>query len=239
MDLSVVIPIFNEEENIKNLVEEISISLKHLSFEVIVVDDKSSDNSLNVLKDLKSNFEFLRVVLHKNNYGQSSAIRTGILSAKSKWIATVDGDGQNDPVDIPKLYNSLIEMNKLNENVLIAGNRINRKDNWLKRFSSTNANRIRARILKDEAPDTGCGLKLFPKNFFLGLPFFDHMHRYIPALFISQGGSVISIAVNHRPRNKGESKYGFNNRFWVGISDLFGVRWLMKRSKIIISEEIK
>jgi len=238
MDLSVVVPIFNEEENIEELVHEITHSLEDINFEIIVVDDKSSDGSLQILQKIKKTNARLRVVKHSRNYGQSFAVRSGIKHAKSEWIATLDGDGQNDPNDIPNLYRALIKNNTSENKVLIAGHRVKRKDSWLKKFSSKYANKLRSKVLKDQVPDTGCGLKLFPRDFFLDLPSFNHMHRYIPALFISRGGKVLSIEVNHRPRVKGSSKYGFNNRFWVGIKDILGVRWLQKRSKEIISKEV-
>ena len=238
MDLSVVVPIFNEEENIEGLVHEINESLEDINFEVIVVDDNSNDNSLQILKRIKRNNNRLRVIKHSKNYGQSYAVRSGIKYSRSEWIATLDGDGQNDPGDIAKLYEVLIKENANSKSTLIAGHRVKRKDSWLKRFSSKYANKLRSKVLKDQAPDTGCGLKLFSRDFFLDLPSFNHMHRYIPALFISRGGKVLSVGVNHRPRVKGSSKYGFNNRFWVGIKDILGVRWLQKRSKEIISKEV-
>jgi len=236
MDLSIIIPVFNESQSIGTLINEINQSITDINYEIVVVDDKSSDETVKVLKKIKSTNSKLRIIMHDENYGQSFAVRSGVRNAKSSLIATLDGDGQNNPADIPKLYASLIS-NK-NNNVLIAGYRAKRKDSWLKKMSSKYANRIRSKILKDETPDTGCGLKLFSKDFFLDLPSFNHMHRYIPALYVARGGKVISIEVNHRHREQGKSKYGFHNRFWVGISDLFGVRWLQRRSKKIIFEEV-
>ena len=238
MDLSVVIPVFNEEESIGLLINEIEQSLQDINYELLIVDDYSNDNTLSVLGQFKSNNNRIRIIKHDKNYGQSFAIRSGIKSAKSTWIATIDGDGQNDPKDIPRLYSVLISESDSEQNVLIAGYRIKRKDTWLKKLSSKYANKLRSRILKDHVPDTGCGLKLFSREFFLDLPSFNHMHRYLPALFISRGGKILSIEVNHRPRVKGSSKYGFNNRFWVGIKDILGVRWLQKRSADIVSKEV-
>ena len=238
MDLSVVIPVFNEEESIGLLINEIEQSLQDINYELLIVDDYSNDNTLSVLGQFKSNNNRIRIIKHDKNYGQSFAIRSGIKSAKSTWIATIDGDGQNDPKDIPRLYSVLISESDSEQNVLIAGYRIKRKDTWLKKLSSKYANKLRSKILKDLTPDTGCGLKLFSRNYFLDLPSFNHMHRYIPALYVSRGGKVLSIEVNHRYRKKGFSKYGFNNRFWVGISDLIGVKWLQRRSKLVnYSEE--
>jgi len=238
MELSVVVPVYNEEQSIEVLIEEITNSIKDIDYEIVIVDDLSVDNTLSVLKKIKLKNKRLRIIRHERNYGQSFAVRSGVKNSKSPWIATLDGDGQNDPGDIPKLYHALIQQNSKNNNVLIAGHRLHRKDSWLKKISSKYANRVRSNLLKDKVPDTGCGLKLFSREFFLDLPSFNHMHRYIPALYVSRGGNVLSLEVNHRPRKKGISKYGFNNRFWVGISDLFGVRWLQKRSKKILFEEI-
>jgi len=233
MDLSVVIPVFNEAESIASLINEIEQSLKDINYEIIIVDDCSSDNTMSALNQARSNNARIRIIKHDKNYGQSFAIRSGIKSARSIWIATLDGDGQNDPSDIPRLYSILIRESELSQNVLIAGHRRNRKDTWLKKISSKYANKLRSRILKDMTPDTGCGLKLFARDYFLDLPSFNHMHRYIPALYVSRGGKVFSVEVNHRYRERGSSKYGFNNRFWVGISDLIGVKWIQKRSKLI------
>ena len=237
MDISVVVPVFNEAENISDLNQEINLALKNYDFEIVFVDDHSSDNTLENLKKIAKENSRIRIIHHKQNYGQSSAVYTGVNHSKSKWIATIDGDGQNDPRDITKLYKNLIELNQNGINTMIAGFRKVRNDNFLKRFSSRYANKIRSMILKDNVPDTGCGLKLFSRKIFLELPFFDHYHRYLPALFISNGGQVVSIEVNHRQRIKGSSKYGFHNRFWVGIYDLIGVKWLVDRKKIILSKE--
>ena len=238
MDLSVVIPVFNEAESIASLINEIEQSLKDINYEIIIVDDCSSDNTMSALNQARSNNARIRIIKHDKNYGQSFAVRSGVKCAKSTWIATLDGDGQNDPSDIPRLFDSLIEKSGNNNNILIAGYRYKRKDSWLKRMSSKYANKVRSIILRDEVPDTGCGLKLFSRDHFLDLPSFNHMHRYIPALYISRGGVVYSLEVNHRHREKGQSKYGFNNRFWVGITDLIGVKWLQRRSKKITYKEV-
>jgi len=237
MNLSVVIPVFNEAQSISNLIAEIVDALNKIDYEIVVVDDYSTDETVDVLNKMQLNNKRLRIIRHKKNYGQSFAVRSGVKCAKSTWIATLDGDGQNDPSDIPRLFDALIEKSGKNKNILIAGYRFKRKDTWLKRISSKYANKVRSNLLKDKVPDTGCGLKLFSKEYFLDLPSFNHMHRYIPALYISRGGVVFSLEVNHRHREKGYSKYGFNNRFWVGITDLFGVMWLQKRSKHISFKE--
>lgn len=230
--LSIVIPVCNEEESIGALLNEIDqVVDRTIQYEIVVVDDGSQDSTLAVLSELKQSLQQLRVIRHLQNSGQSTAIRTGIKQARAEWIATLDGDGQNDPADIPNLYRKLIEEEQGDPSLVVAGHRKKRKDHWFRSFYSRIANRIRANLLQDETPDTGCGLKIFSRERFLDLPYFDHMHRYIPALFIRQGGRVVSVEVNHRPREQGTSKYGFHNRFWVGIMDLLGVRWLLNRAK--------
>ena len=238
MDLSVVIPVCNEEESIGILIEEITQALaQKYQHEIIVVDDGSTDKTLEVLSKIKKDLPTLRVIKHLQNSGQSTAVRTGVQYANSNWIATLDGDGQNDPADIPNLYNELVSQN-LDPWLVVAGYRKKRKDTWLKRISSKYANGIRDKLLRDGTPDTGCGLKIFARDSFLALPYFDHMHRYIPALFQRQGGRVVSIEVNHRHRMQGTSKYGFHNRLWVGIVDILGVRWLQNRARLTRTEEL-
>ena len=238
MDLSVVIPVCNEEESIGILIEEITQALvQKYQHEIIVVDDGSTDKTLEVLSKIKKDLPTLRVIKHLQNSGQSTAVRTGVQYANSNWIATLDGDGQNDPADIPNLYNELVSQN-LDPWLVVAGYRKKRKDTWLKRISSKYANGIRDKLLRDGTPDTGCGLKIFARDSFLALPYFDHMHRYIPALFQRQGGRVVSIEVNHRHRMQGTSKYGFHNRLWVGIVDILGVRWLQNRARLTETQEL-
>ncbi len=201
MDLSVVIPVHNEEESIGNLINEIVAALSEkYQYEIVVVDDGSTDQTLDTLLEIKQELTVLRVIKHLKNSGQSTAVRTGVQYAKSSWIATLDGDGQNDPADIPNLYNELVNQD-LDPWLVVAGYRKKRKDTWLKRMSSKYANGIRDQLLRDGTPDTGCGLKVFSRDSFLALPYFDHMHRYIPALFQRQGGRVVSIEVNHRHRH--------------------------------------
>jgi len=230
MDISVVIPCKNESGNIAPLVSEIRAALDGLvEHEIIYVDDGSSDDSVMQLQQLQqSGCECLRIVRHATSCGQSTAVWSGVRAARADWIATLDGDGQNDPADIPALWARLHGSDD-EALVCIAGWRQNRRDTWLKRISSKVANGVRSRMLGDDTPDTGCGLKLFARESFLALPFFDHMHRFLPALFQRAGGHVANVAVNHRPRNTGQSKYGLNNRLWVGIVDLFGVMWLIRR----------
>jgi len=232
VELSVVVPVYNEVENIKPLVAEIQDVLEGvINYEILYVDDGSSDGSLALLEKLTTEIACFRFVAHDGNFGQSTAMATGVKSARGDLIATLDGDGQNDPADIPKLVNRL----KAHEGsgihqVLVVGRRKKRRDTWLKRISSRVANGVRSRMLKDDTPDTGSGLKVFSRNLFLALPMFDHMHRFLPALVIRNQGNVISVEVNHRPRKMGKSKYGLHNRLWVGIVDMFGVMWLQRRA---------
>ena len=234
-NISIVIPVLNEERNIINLITEIKKNLeKKIKYEIIIVDDGSSDNTHNVLlKYLKKNKKVL-VFKHKKNYGQSVSLRTGIMQTNSNYIVTLDGDGQNDPRDILKLLKNF-ETDK--EFMMVIGNRVKRIDNFARRLASRSAFKIRKFILKDETPDTGCAIKVFKKEDFLKLPFFNHIHRFLPFLFNSFKGKVISIQVNHRARINGYSKYSNFQRFLVGISDIFGVIWLRKRSKWPINYE--
>jgi len=236
-DLSVVVPVHNERDNIVPLLTEIAAALRgKTDFEIVYVDDLSRDDTLAVLTAVKAQFPELRVLRHVAQSGQSTALRTGIKAARGAWIATLDGDGQNDPADIPKL----IEMRDASPATikLYAGWRVNRQDSGSKRWASKWANAIRSRLLRDDTPDTGCGIKLFERAVFLDLPYFDHMHRYLPALFQRAGWQVKSVPVNHRARGAGVSKYNNLNRALVGIADLRGVAWLIRRSKRTAVEEI-
>src|SRR4029079_5752121 len=237
LDLSVVVPVHNERDNIVPLLTEIAAALRgKADFEIVYVDDSSKDDSLAVLTAAKSRFPELRVMRHLSQSGQSTALRTGIRDARGAWIATLDGDGQNDPADIPKLLAMRGETTAAIR--LFAGWRVDRKDTGSKRWASKFANAIRSRLLRDETPDTGCGIKLFERAAFLDLPYFDHMHRYLPALMQRAGWQVTSVPVNHRPRGAGQSKYNNLNRALVGIADLRGVAWLIRRSKRTGIEEV-
>ncbi len=236
-EFSVVVPVFNERDNVTPLVNEIVAALrgKH-SFEIVYVDDQSKDDSFQVLKDLMATVPELRVVQHLRQSGQSTAVRNGVKASRGAWIATLDGDGQNDPADIPKLIEA---RNKAAPEIkLFAGWRVNRKDTGSKRWASKIANSIRASFLKDETPDTGCGIKLFERAVFIDLPYFDHMHRYLPALVKRAGFQSVSVPVNHRERGSGVSKYNNLGRAWVGLKDLRGVAWLIKRSKVTGIKEV-
>jgi len=230
MDLSIVIPVKNEAANIAPLVAEICAALDgFLVYEIVFVDDGSDDETAAEILQVATTTPWLRLLRHRQSCGQSSAIRTGVKVARAAWIATLDGDGQNDPADIPKLW-SLRAAGSETQPVLVNGWRARREDNRSKRWASLVANAVRGRLLGDNAPDTGCGLKLFPRTLFLDLPYFDHMHRFLPALVLREQGMVRSVRVNHRPRRGGASKYGVLDRLGVGIVDLCGVMWLKRRA---------
>jgi dolichol-phosphate mannosyltransferase len=231
--ISVVVPVKNEEDNVEPLVREIVDALTgKAEFEIIYINDGSTDSTGAVLKRLQGEFPNLRVIRHKASCGQSQAVTSGVRAARFEWIATLDGDGQNDPGDIPALIDALANPNQPANLQLLAGWRNKRKDTWIRKLSSRIANGVRSSLLKDNTPDTGCGLKVFARDMFLVLPNFDHMHRFLPALVMRNGGVVISVPVNHRTRERGTSKYGIHNRLWVGIVDLFGVAWLQRRVRL-------
>jgi len=229
MDLSVVIPVKNEADNIAPVVGEISAALGGLvEYEILYVDDGSNDATASEISRLAAKNPQVRLLRHRRSYGQSAAICTGVRAARAAWIATLDGDGQNDPADIPAMWR-LARQASARPPLLITGYRERRQDSWSKRWASRIANAIRGRLLGDRTPDTGCGLKLFPRSLFLDLPHFDHMHRFLPALVLREGGTVLSVPVNHRPRRRGISKYGVFDRLGAGIIDLVGVMWLQRR----------
>ena len=236
--LSVVVPAFNEEGNVLALLDEIVAALRGTTaFEVIFVDDHSRDGTLAALQGAMARVPELRVLGHERQSGQSTAIRNGVKAARGAWIATLDGDGQNDPADLPKL---LAARDAGPADVkLYAGWRVNRQDTGSKKWASRWANGIRSRLLRDATPDTGCGTKLFERAAFLDLPYFDHMHRYLPALMQRAGWKTVSVPVNHRPRGTGQSKYTNLGRALVGIRDLMGVAWLIKRSKLTGVRELE
>jgi glycosyltransferase involved in cell wall biosynthesis len=231
VDVSVVVPVFNEAENVGELVGEIAEALKGRAFEMIFVDDASRDGTAAKLSSLKSRYPSLRVLRHGANAGQSRAIRTGVLAARAPVAATLDGDGQNDPADLPKLIDALTRTDAPARLAMVAGRRARRRDSAWKRFGSRVGNGVRRRLLSDGADDTGCGLKAFRREAYLRLPYFDHQHRFLPALMLREGFEIAFENVNHRPRRHGASKYSNLGRLAASLSDLMGVLWLMRRAR--------
>ena len=237
MLLSVVIPAHNEAENLPQLLNEIRASLAGMeSYEVVVVDDGSSDNTPSMLDEFQFEFPQLRILRHTSSCGQSTALMTGIDAATGDIIATLDGDGQNDPADIPGMVELLSRQTE--EVQMIAGMRTKRMDSRWRLISSRIANGVRRRILKDGTPDSGCGIKVFLKQAFANMPRFNHMHRFMPALVVRGGGKVISYPVNHRVRVHGKSHYDTLRRLIVGIVDIIGVAWLLRRNKLAVVERM-
>jgi dolichol-phosphate mannosyltransferase len=241
-ELSVVVPVHNEAGNIAPQVAEIVSALRPVaSFEIVYVDDGSSDATPAQLAAARAQAPMLRVLRHARSMGQSAAVGTGVRAARGRWIATLDGDGQNDPADIPRLLARARELAQQHgdDAILIAGWRNQRRDTWYTRTQSRLANGVRARLLRDGTPDTGCGLKLYSRALFLRLPDFDHMHRFMPALALRAGARVQSVPVNHRPRTTGRSHYGMLNRLWAGIVDTAGVMWLARRARRPQASEVE
>ena len=229
--LSVVVPMKDEEPNVVALVTEICTALGEDTGddEVVLVDDGSRDGTVREMLRARTQFgPRIRVIRHDRNRGQSTAICTGVRAAYGALIATLDGDGQNDPADIPRLVEEL-RAHASDGVTMVIGERRVRHDSFVRRMSSRIANKVRDALLHDGVSDTGCGLKVFARSTFLELPPFDHMHRFLPALVRAAGGGIVALPVSHRPRQAGRSKYGIGNRLWVGIVDLFGVRWLIRR----------
>lgn len=228
-DLAVVVPVHNEFENVRPLVDEIAAALDGVcNYQMVYVDDGSADDTAKSLKETADAHPRLSVLRHIKCCGQSAAVATGVKYARAPIIATLDGDGQNDPADIPKLLDVLKAASDP-DHLLVAGWRAKRKDSEWKRFQSKIANWVRSSLLGDETPDTGCGLKVFTRDAFLDMPRFNHMHRYLPALMIRRGGKVVSVEVNHRHRERGISNYGMWDRLSVAVRDLLGVMWLVAR----------
>ena len=230
--ISVVVPAFNEAENVEKLASEIALALSDISYEMIFIDDASTDATKSVLIDMKSRFPHLRVLSHRQNSGQSRGVRSGVKAARAPIIATLDSDGQNDPADIPNLYAQLTRDEAPETLAMVGGRRAKRIDSAAKKIGSRFGNGVRKRLLRDEADDTGCGLKLFKREAFLELPYFDHIHRYIPALMLREGYKIEFADVNHRAREFGSSKYTNFGRLKVSIADLRGVIWLRRRMKL-------
>jgi dolichol-phosphate mannosyltransferase len=200
-----------------------------MGFEILAVDDCSTDETPAILRACATAMPELRPLRHRRNAGQSMAIVTGAHAARGAVLVTLDGDGQNDPADIPALWDALQSAANGGAGLLLAGHRVKRRDSWVKKASSKIANAVRSRLLGDATPDTGCGLKMLRRDLFLRLPAFDHMHRFLPALVLRAGGSVRSVPVNHRPRAGGASHYGTWGRLKAGLVDMAGVMWLKRR----------
>jgi len=222
--ISIVIPIYNEEDYIRNLIDEIFDVVK-LNFELILVDDGSNDNTYHILRELKNIYNF-NIISNKINKGQSFSIKKGIENAKYETIVTLDADGQNDPKDIALLYNKYFQNKTIK---MVGGIRKNRKDSSIKIYSSKIANYIRMKILNDNCKDTGCSLKIFDKKIFLKFPYFNGIHRFIPALFSGKGYETAFINVSHRPRTTGISKYGTFDRLFKGILDIYRVKKIINQ----------
>jgi len=231
VEFSVCIPMHNEEGNAAGLITEVAAALDGRAYEIIVTDDASTDETRSVLAGLKNAFPTLRIVSHRKNSGQSRALRTAIQHARAPIIGTLDGDGQNDPADLPDLYRALTRAGAPEKLAMVMGRRASRKDTAWKRFGSRFANAIRRRLLRDACDDSGCGIKVMHRQAFLSLPYFDHMHRYMPALMNAEGYGVEFLEVNHRPRGAGQSKYTNFGRLWAALSDLRGVMWLIRRRR--------
>jgi glycosyltransferase involved in cell wall biosynthesis len=237
--ISVVIPAKNEEDNVHPLVHEIVTYLSPMGqHEIIYVDDGSTDLTAQQVLALDKVYpNVVKLIQHKKSMGQSTAIYSGVRHASGELIITLDADGQNNPADIGKLLKRAHTFNS-DTDFCIAGYRKARKDTSWKRFQSKVANKVRAALLDDDTPDTGCGLKIFPRKTFLRLPYFDHMHRYLPALIKRMGGTIEVVEVSHRNRQHGESKYGMWGRLFAGLIDILGVMWLQRRSKIAHYNEV-
>ena len=231
VDFSVVVPVCNEAENVEPLAREIDAALNNRAYEMIFVNDGSTDETAAILKKLKTSLPALRVLSHSFRSGQSAAVASGVRAARAPWVATLDGDGQNDPADIPRLIEARDGPEGRGVQLIMGNRKASRKDTAFRKLQSSVANGVRSSLLGDGTPDTGCGIKLFSREVFMDLPRFDHMHRFLPALFQRHGARVVSVPVSHRPRTRGTSKYGMLNRLWVGIVDIGGVMWLRRRYK--------
>lgn len=232
LQLSILIPVKNEADSIVPLLHELRVAMDGVAgWEVLVIDDGSDDDSVaRVQRLVDSGYPGLQLVQHPRSCGQSAALRSGAMAARGAWLGTLDGDGQNDPADLARIWRELCKSRAPAD--FWIGHRVDRHDDGLRRWSSRIANAVRGRLLRDGVPDSGCGIKLIRREVFLVLPYFDHIHRFLPALVRREGLAVRSVPVSHRPRLRGESKYGVNNRLWVGLVDLLGVMWLLRRRRL-------
>jgi glycosyltransferase involved in cell wall biosynthesis len=232
IEFSVVVPVHDEEGAAVALAREIAAVLDGRAYEMIFVDDGSRDDTRGELAALKAELPALRIVAHRKNSGQSRAVRTGVIAARAPVVGTLDGDGQNDPADLPKLLAKLNRADAPPALAMVAGKRTKRQDNWSKRTASRIANNIRKAALKDGADDSGSGVKVFKREAFLRLPYFDHMHRFMAALMLREGYAVEFLEVNHRQRSVGRSKYTNLGRLAANMTDLWGVMWLRSRARL-------
>ncbi|MCB1392640.1 glycosyltransferase family 2 protein [Nitrobacter sp.] len=228
--VSIVVPVRNEADNIAPLIDEIAAALDgRWDYEIVYVDDGSTDATAARLTAIMANRGTVRQIRHETSSGQSAAVRTGVRAARASIVATLDGDGQNNPEFLPAL---IIAIEKGEGRIgLAAGQRVGRKDTGFKKFQSRIANKVRSWVLSDGTRDTGCGLKAFRREVFLSLPYFDGLHRFLPALVRREGYDITYVDVTDRPRRSGVSNYGFFDRLWIGIIDLAGVWWLIRRKK--------
>ena len=231
LQVSVVAPMYNEAGNAGRLAHEIAEALEGRVYEIVLVDDASSDATHGELEAAKAQLPALRVLRHRRNAGQSRAIRTGVLAARAPVIVTLDGDGQNPPSDIVNVLDALLRQDAPEALAMVAGRRVGRKDSEWKRLASRLGNGVRKTLLKDDADDTGCGLKAFTREGYLRLPYFDHQHRFLPALMKREGYLVEFADVGHRPRIAGSSKYTNLGRLFASLSDMLGVMWLNSRAR--------
>ncbi len=228
-NFTIIIPIFNEVESIFDVLDEIKSEFSSYNFEIVLVDDGSSDNFQSLCKSLNDN---IKIIKHKRNLGKCMAMLSGVKASTNNLIGVMDGDGQNPPSELKKMIRFWIDIpSNEKEFALLCGNRIKRKDTLIKRLSSKIANKFRKFILNDDCNDTACALKVFSKSDFLKIPYITNMHRFLPALFKMKNGKIFNITVKDRERRKGESKYNFHNRFWVGIKDLLIVWFIINFKK--------
>lgn len=232
LEFSVVIPMKNEAGNVGQILEDLKAACGAHRFEVLLVDDGSTDATEQVIRKAQDSYPWVRLVRHPVSGGQSAAVHSGVLKARAEVICTLDGDGQNPPSEVPRLVAPLLAEDAPEDLGLVAGQRVKRQDTLSKRLASRFANALRGWLLNDKTRDTGCGLKAFRRNVFLEIPYFNNMHRYLPAMFSAYGWKVAHVDVSHAPRHSGTSKYTNFQRALAGIHDLIGVTWLIRRRKI-------